>query len=219
MNTSCNMIDQNLTTNDAIHNITPLKIKEILLSPLTEHLTLSTHYSKIPNWKFIRDLKFDFKDSSFKSNLRKITIEGNPSKQQMCIGDLLLGLNPLFSRLLDLRDLSISSYTFGEFKATDCDQLRVNELKLIECTFNDNYLTNNVLQVIKNVSIVSLIKTTMPLQMIPLFLDLIWIKFNNCDFLNDDRLIEIFDVCPKVKVNKSTFQLFWLLNNYYFYIF
>lgn len=196
------MIYLDLTTDEAIDNLTPLKMKEILLSPFIERLKLTTHYSKIPDWKFIRNLELD-NSTSITSNLREFTIEGNPLKQQMCIGDLLLGLSHLFYQPLDLRELTISSYNFMEFIIEDIVQLqlRVHELKLKDCKFNNNSTNSSALQMIKHVSIVNLQNTKMPFKMMTLFSDLIWIKFNNCNYLNDDQLIQVFDICPKVQVN------------------
>lgn len=204
-----------LTSERIVENLTPLHVVEILKEPFYS-ITFSSNYNKIQNWKFLRQSEYKI---SLNPKVREINVLGDPNKSQMCLGNMLMELYHLNNKFA-LQKLTISFYTFEEFKVPDYVTLQTFELKLENCQFGDNSMTNNALRTIKHVFHLNFNNTAMPMRMFRLFQDLNMISFTNCDYLNDDRIIQIYDLCTQITVNYRIlffsvyFILFYILQTW-----
>lgn len=164
-------------------------------------LKLTTYYSQIPNWQFLKNIVLN--NSIALSELCLIDIIGIQEMPQLCIGQLFIGLHHLNSEL-SIDRLRISSYTFKDFKVDLNLNIQSSYLVLKNCKFDDSTAENNALHLFKTLSILKLTNTRVPMQMYqhPIFSNLIEILFNDCNYLNDDLIFEIYKFCKKAKVRQ-----------------
>lgn len=188
-----------LTKEWMIQSLTESHIKEILSRPLRT-LTLLTNYRKIPNWRFIRYINFESNIIPL-SILQILRIYKKPNEtRQSCIGELFTALYYINNQLA-LDTLRIEEYTFEEFHVPINNDIKVGRLCLDKCKFGDNADINNALKIFKKTEILQLRETQISFLLYRYFSYLRQITFFYCDYLNDDKLVEIYDSCPRVKVN------------------
>lgn len=190
--------EMKLTKEWMITSLTESHVKEILSRPLRT-LTLLTHYNQIPNWRFVRNVTSDNNSLSMLQILRIYKKSGEI--KQSCIGELFSGLLHLNSQL-SLDTLRIEEYSFEEFHVPYREEtIKSYKLCLDKCNFGDNADVHNALRFFKKTEILQLRETQISLKMYQFFSFLSQIVFFYCDYLNDDRLVQIYDACPRVKVN------------------
>lgn len=178
--------------------VTCSHIEEILKQQIGR-ITLASSYTQIKNWKFIRKIQCN-EQLPLLRTLRKLNIEGNFKANEPCIGELFSNLYHLNNKL-SLKFLSVSSYTFEEYNPRTIDgKIKLRDLCLKSCTFGDNANDFNALNIFESVVILQLHNTTLPSKLFQSYQNLFEIQFVDCESINDDRIIQIYETCEGVSV-------------------
>lgn len=183
-----------LTSNWMKKELTISHFEKIFKHPIKELFFYAT-YDQIPSWKFVQNIQCD---KNIRNQLERIIILGQNTRiKDLCIGVLLLEL----FRLLSLDTICIIEYEFNVFHIPKEMVNKTRRLILKNCKFEEMAKTKNILKIFQNIENIKLINTEISYDMIKSFKNISEITIENCSYMNNDRLIQIYDICKYIKVS------------------
>lgn len=199
-----------LLHDDIRKTLTMPQFESVLKQPL-EKLYILAKYNHIYSWDFVQNITFD--DSITPSSPRLDKLKGiyiyGGKKNDLCIGELFLGLFKINGNVLSLDFVKIKNYTFKEYNVPKDIKIELKSIALHNCQFSetaDGDGVNNILKIFQNVHRDEIKNTEISKKMLECFGNISEISFSDSSFLTDDRILEIYKTCTNFKVRANHFS-------------